>query len=102
MRFAGEKCRPDLKPVFTELRSIRAHHADQLDRKADGQLELSLDTRFIQKNKQPLFFGAVQVKKHFASFRPVPVCVQPALLGGWSPALQRRMHPSSTPTAVSA
>lgn len=86
---------PDLNPVFMELRAIMAPYADKLDPKKDDQAELYLDTRFIQKNKKPVFFGAVQVKTSFVSFHLMPVYSQPALLDGLSPALKRRMQGKS-------
>lgn len=86
---------PDLNAVFTELRTILAPYADKLDPKKDDQMELYLDTRCIQKNKKPVFFGAVQAKKSFVSFHLMPVYSQPALLDGVSPALKRRMQGKS-------
>ncbi len=86
---------PSLDTVFAELRSILAPYAAQLDAKKDDATELYLDTRFVQKNKKPLFFGAVQVKKSFVSFHLMPVYAQPALLDGLSPALKKRMQGKS-------
>lgn len=85
----------DLNPVFTELRAIMAPYLDQLDAKKDDATELYLDTRHVQKNKKPLFFGAVQVKKSFVSFHLMPVYLKPELLEGLSPALKGRMQGKS-------
>ena len=79
----------DLSDVFTELRSIMAPYAAKLDPKKDDASELYLDTKHIQKNKKPLFFGAVQIKKSFVSFHLMPVYAKPELLEGLSPGLKK-------------
>lgn len=86
---------PDLAPVFTELRALLAPHAAKLDTKKDTATELYLDTHHIQKNKSPLFFGAVQIKKAYVSFHLMPVYVKPELLDGISPELSARMQGKS-------
>ena len=85
----------NLDPVFADLRAIMAPYAARLDAKKDDSTELYLDTRHIQKNKKPLFFGAVQVKKAFVSFHLMPVYVKPELLAGLSPELKARMQGKS-------
>jgi hypothetical protein len=86
---------PDLNPVFRELKSIMAPYAKTLDAKKDDESELYLDTKHIQKNKKPLFFGAVQLKKSFVSFHLMPVYLKPELLDGISPELKARMQGKS-------
>ena len=85
----------DLNTVFSELRAITASYAEKLDAKTDGGTELYLDTRHLQKNKKPLFFGAVQVKKTYVSFHLMPVYLKPELLEGVSPELTARMQGKS-------
>lgn len=85
----------DLIAVFTGLRAIMAPYAARLDAKKDDAAELYVDTRFIQNNGKPLFFGAVQVKKAYVSFHLMPVYARPELLDGISPALKRRMQGKS-------
>ena len=51
---------PGLNPVFTELRKVMAPYAAKLAPARDDDHELYVDTRHIQKNKKPLFFGAVR------------------------------------------
>ena len=85
----------DLNAVFTELRSIMAPYATKLDPKKDDPSELYVDTKHIQKNKKPLFFGAVQIKKAFVSFHLMPVYMKPELLDGVSPGLKSRMQGKS-------
>lgn len=86
---------PDLTTVFTALKSILAPYAAKLDTRKDDAAELYVDTRHIQKNRKPLFFGAVQLKKSFVSFHLMPVYTHPDLLDGLSPALKKRMQGKS-------
>jgi hypothetical protein len=86
---------PDLSPVFAELRKIMAPYAGKLAATRDDGQELYVDTRHIQKNKKPLFFGAVQVKKSYVSFHLMPVYVKPDLLASMSPELKARMQGKS-------
>jgi hypothetical protein len=86
---------PELTQVFTALRALLAPHAAQLDTKKDTGTELYVDTHHIQKNKSPLFFGAVQVKKAYVSFHLMPVYMKPELLDGISPELAARMQGKS-------
>lgn len=85
----------DLNPVFHELKSILAPYAKTLDAKKDDESELYLDTKHIQANKKPLFFGAVQLKKSFVSFHLMPVYLKPELLDAISPELKARMQGKS-------
>jgi hypothetical protein len=86
---------PDLAQVFTELRTLLAPHAATLDTTKDTDTELYVNTHHIQKNKSPLFFGAVQIKKAYVSFHLMPVYVKPELLDGISPELRARMQGKS-------
>ena len=85
----------DLDIVFAELRSIMAPFAEKLATRKDDAAELYVDTKFIQKNKKALFFGAVQIKKSFVSFHLMPVYTNPELLDGLSPDLKSRMQGKS-------
>lgn len=85
----------NLAPVFAELRTILAPYAAKLNATKDDELELYIDTRYIQKNNKPLFFGAVQVKKAYVSFHLMPVYLKPELLEPVSPELKSRMQGKS-------
>ena len=85
----------DLNPVFAELRAIMAPFAAKLDIKKNDAAELYVDTKFIQKNKKVLFFGAVQIKRSYVSFYLMPVYTNPELLDGLSPDLKSRMQGKS-------
>ena len=86
---------PNLDAVFTDLRAIMAPYAAKLETKRDNATELYVDTRHIQKNKKPLFFGAVQIKKAYVSYHLMPVYVKPEILAGLSPELEARMQGKS-------
>lgn len=86
---------PDFTAVFAALHSVLAPYATKLDTKKDDETELYVDTQHLQKNKKPLFFGAVQVKKSFVSFHLMPVYLKPELLASVSPELKSRMQGKS-------
>ena len=85
----------ELDEVFKALRGVMSPYASVLDCVVDTNDHLSLNTRYIQKNNKPLFFGAVQINKNYVSYHLMPVYVQPDLLASLSPELKRRMHGKS-------
>jgi hypothetical protein len=85
----------DLAPVYAALHRILAPYAARLDTKRDTATELWVDTRHVQKNRKPLFFGAVQLKKSYVSFHLMPVYLRPELLDSISPELRARMQGKS-------
>lgn len=85
----------DLADVFAELRAVLLPFARKLDCTIDKGDELYVNTRHIQENKKPLWFGGVQIKKRYVSYHLMPVYVNPALLDGISPDLKKRMQGKS-------
>ena len=85
----------DFAAVYAALHKILTPYAAKLDTKKDDEFELYVDTKHIQKNKKPLFFGAVQVKKSYVSFHLMPVYLKPELLASASPELKSRMQGKS-------
>ena len=85
----------DFAAVYAALHKILVPHTTKLDVKKDDEFELYVNTKHIQKNKQPLFFGAVQVKKSYVSFHLMPVYLKPELLASASPELKSRMQGKS-------
>lgn len=85
----------DLEAVFAQLKAVMAPYVATLDCKKNDAKELYLDTTHIQKNKKPLFFGAVQIRKSYVSFHLMPVYFEPALLRDVSSALKSRMQGKS-------
>jgi hypothetical protein len=86
---------PDLDAIYVELHKILSPYGKKLDVKRDDDSELYLDTRHLQKNKKPLFFGAVQKKKAYVSFHLMPVYMKPELLDAISDGLRDRMQGKS-------
>ena len=85
----------ELAAVYADLHRIMAPYAAKLDVKRDDGTELYVDTRHIQKNRKPLFFGAVQVKKAYVSYHLMPLYLKPGLLDATSPELKARMQGKS-------
>lgn len=81
--------------TFDSLRTIMSAHADALVLVNDSATDYYLNTAHIMKNKKPLFFGAVQVKKNYISYHLMPVYVNPSLLDSISGALRKRMQGKS-------
>ncbi len=89
---------PNLEPVYRELRALMEPYAAQLQATQDDDRALYLNTAHLQKNKTPLFFGAVQVKKAYVAYHLMPVLPEPARLDDLSPrfAPACRANPAST------
>jgi len=85
----------DFYDLFKKLKEIMLPYARKLDCKIDSDTELYVDTKHILKNKKPLWFGAVQVKKNYVSYHLMPVYLNPELLNGISPGLKKRMQGKS-------
>ncbi|MEW5814717.1 MAG: hypothetical protein AB1798_04875 [Spirochaetota bacterium] len=85
----------DFSQVFAELRRIMLPYARKLDCKVDDESELYVDTKHIQKNKKPLCFGAVQIKKNYVSYHLMPVYVNPTLVASASIDLKKHMQGKS-------
>jgi len=87
------------RAIYATLRGLMLDRAGSLDAALhvtkDEAGSLQIYTRHIMKNKQPLYFGGVEIKKNYVSYHLMPVYVAPDLLQGMSPALARRMQGKS-------
>lgn len=81
--------------VFSALAKILRPLSARLVCTRDDETEYYLNTAHIMKNKKPLFFGAVQIRKNYVSYHLMPVYVFPELLKGMSPELKQRMQGKS-------
>ena len=81
--------------LFQRLKSILVQHSAGMTVVTDNQSNYYLDTTHIMKNKKPLFFGSVQVKKNYISFHLMAVYVNPLLLNSVSSDLKKRMQGKS-------
>lgn len=85
----------ELEECFRALRKILEPYACHMLVKEDNAENYHLDTKHIMKNKKPLFFAAVNIKKNYVSFHLMPVYVNPELLGMLSEKLAGRMQGKS-------
>lgn len=83
------------KALFEVLKTILSKYATDLDIVVADEANYYLNTRQMMKNKKPLFFGAVNVKKNYVSFHLMPVYVEPKLLESLSDSLKKRMQGKS-------
>ncbi len=81
--------------VFDRLRGMLKDYTVDLVCEKDKRDNYYLNTKHLMKNKKPLFFGAVQIKKSYVSYHLMPVYVYPELLDSVSPELKRRMQGKS-------
>ncbi|MBT8077502.1 MAG: DUF1801 domain-containing protein [Gammaproteobacteria bacterium] len=85
----------DFDAVYAALRKLMLPYAKHLVVVKDEPGSLYLDTQHIMKNRKPLFFGAIQIKKNYVSYHLMPVYVNPALLDDTSAELKKRMQGKS-------
>lgn len=85
----------DLSEAFAALRKIMLASAKDLQRVIDTDDHLYLNTRHIQANKKPLFFGAVRITKKAVSYHLMPLYTSPALLAKVPPELKKHMQGKS-------
>ncbi len=81
--------------VFESLKRVLAKFSDGLMLVKNDADDYYLNTKYIMKNNQPMFFGAVQIRKNYVAHHLMPVYVFPELLAGISPELRRRMQGKS-------
>jgi hypothetical protein len=80
----------EFRVVFARLRSILEPYASKLVVDKDTESEYILITRHMQKNKKPLYFGAVRMGKAYVSFHLVALYEFPELAEGLSTELTKR------------
>lgn len=85
----------ELETVFERLSVIMRQFEGELVVKAREADNYYLETSTVAKNKKPMFFGSVQVKKNQVSYHLMPVYVFPELLEGMSEKLAKRMQGKS-------
>lgn len=77
-------------PVFERLRSLLLPFAPKLALVRDEPGHYHLDTYRVGKNKHPIMFAAVQVRKNYVSYYFMPIYA--GAVKGMSPALRKRMQ----------
>src|SRR5712675_796424 len=87
--------KPDFEAVFLRLRSILEPYAAKMIVVHDSDKNYYLDTTYVMKNKQRMFFGAVRMGKAYVSFHLISVYCCPDLLDGLTPELKKHMQGKS-------
>ncbi len=81
--------------IFNELKSLLQPYAQSLEITDDKPDSYYLFTRYILKNKKPLFFGAAKINQSSVSYHLMPIYVFPELLKGLSPELKKKQKGKS-------
>ena len=81
--------------AFESLKSILAEFSGEMVLVKNEPGSFHIDTKYIMKNKKPMFFGAVRITKSYVSYHLMPVYVFSELLSDISPELKRRMQGKS-------
>ena len=85
----------NFQATFEKLKTILKPYEAKLIVVHDTDNNYYLDTRYVMKNKQRLFFAAVRAGKAYVSFHLMPVYASPDLLKDMSPELRKRMQGKS-------
>ena len=85
----------DFKTTFEKLKAILKPYEAKLVVVHDTEKGYYLDTPYVMKNKQRVFFGAVRVGKAYVSFHLMPVYAISDLSKSISPELKKRMQGKS-------
>jgi len=85
----------DRTPIFKALKEIISQYADDLTIVHDKDDYYYLDTKYIMKNKKPMFFGAVSIKKNYVSYYLMPVYENPDLVASITADLTKRRQGKS-------
>jgi hypothetical protein len=81
--------------IFGQLRAILKKHEKNCIVHQDTDADYYLNTKKLDKNKKPLFFGATSIKKGYVSLYLMPVYYFPDLLDEISPELKAHMQGKS-------
>jgi hypothetical protein len=85
----------DFDSTFASLSKILRNHAAGMSIKTDEPGNFYIELPAATSKAKPKFFGAVQTKKSYVSYHLMPVYEDPALLGGISDALRKKMQGKS-------
>ena len=81
--------------VFEHLKNILEPYSRELVLVYDDIDNFYINTKFIMKNRKPMYFGSVKINKSYVSFHLMPVYVFPELLKNTSLNLKNRMQGKS-------
>ena len=81
--------------TFAKLKAILEPYAAKMIVVHDTSANYYLDTPYVMKNKQRMFFAAVRMGKAYVSFHLIPVYCCPDLLDSLTPELKKHMQGKS-------
>ena len=85
--------KPDLAPVFAELRGIlKGFIGQNLAVQTDKPGNYHLEVPSILHRKKPLYFAGVKTGKNYVSFHLLYLYFNPTAVNAISPALKKRMQ----------
>ncbi len=85
----------EFEQIFNHLKSILKAYEPRMVVSVDKEDSYYLNTTVIMKNKSPMFFGGVEIKKNYVNYHLMPVYANPKLLESISPELRARMQGKS-------
>jgi hypothetical protein len=85
----------EFKDVARELKAIFKPYLKKLIVVSENESGIYLNTRFIMRKNQPVFFGAVRTGKAYVSFHLMAFYCFPQLTSTMSPGLKKRMQGKS-------
>ena len=86
---------PQFEITFKVLKTALKKHEKNLTIKTNTNDVYNLYAGYSEKYKRKIYFGGVEIKKNYVSFHLMPVYVNPKLLEGISPELNKRMQGKS-------
>lgn len=89
------KNQENFRETFAGLKAILEPYAARMIVVHDTSANYYLDTPYVMKNKQRMFFGAVRMGKAYVSFHLIPIYCCPELLNTISPELNKHMQGKS-------
>lgn len=85
----------EFSATFQALKAVLQEFEPRLVKVHDEADHYYLDTAHVQKNRKPLFFGAVRTTRKYVGFHLMPVYIWPELLDDVSATLRSRMQGKS-------
>lgn len=78
--------------VFLALKQIMVNNSEGYTVQHDEPGKYYLVTSTLNKAKQPIWFGGVEIKKNYVSYHLFGVYCQPKMMSQMSEALKKRMQ----------
>jgi hypothetical protein len=82
----------EFETVFHALKQIMVDNSEGLSVLHDEPGKYYLLTSTLNKSKQPIWFGGVEIKKNYVTYHLFAVYCQPKLMSRMSEGLKKRMQ----------